>query len=58
MKIVCSQDCTIKSQNPAFKYKFIAGQPVEVRDEHTEKILKNDLFKKVGKTETKSKKSK
>ncbi len=56
MKIVCSQDCTIKSENPLFKYKFVTGEPLEVDDAHVEKILKNDLFKEVK--QAKAKKSK
>ena len=47
MKIVCIQDCVIKSQEPLFKYKFIANKPLEIPKEHSKKILKNKLFKKV-----------
>ena len=46
MKIACKQaNVCIKSNNPKFKYRFKkAGDPVEVEEEHVEKILMNGDF--------------
>lgn len=55
VKITSEQSCTIKSNNPLFKYKFEAGKEVEVKEEHAEKILKNSNFSTKAKKE-KSKK--
>lgn len=47
----------IKSTNPSFSYKFTeANEPIEVRDEHAEKILKNSNFYEHGKAKAVSKK--
>ena len=47
MKIVSNQDIVIKSSNPNFKYKFEKGKPIEVSEEHSNKILLNNSFKKI-----------
>ena len=51
MKIACKQsNICIKSNVPKFKYRFKeADVPIEVEDEHTEKILLNSDFYKSDK---------
>ena len=58
MKICSKQpDLTIKSAYPKFKYRFPeADKPVEVEDEHAEKILKNPTFYEAKKTKALNKK--
>ena len=45
MKIASKQPCKLKSNSPKFNYKWKeADEPIEVKEEHTEKVLRNPNF--------------